>query len=55
MGDTAGELDDFQPAAHFAQRVGHHLAVLGGDDLRQLTLAFVEQLTEREQDLSALG
>ena len=37
--DAAGELDDLLAAAHLAQRVGEHLAVLGGDDRRQLLLA----------------
>ena len=55
MGDPAGELDDLLAAADLTQRVGDHLAVLGGQDLRQLTLALVEQLAELEQHLRALG
>lgn len=52
---TAGELDDFLAPADLAERIGDDLAVLAGDDLRQLTLARVEQLAEVEQDLRALG
>ena len=53
--DAAGELDDLLAAGHLAERVGQHLAVLGGDDRRQLALAGVQQLAEREQDLGPLG
>ncbi len=55
MGDAAGEFDDFLAAGDFAEGVGDDLAVLGGDDLGQLALAVVEQLTELEQHLGALG
>ena len=34
--DAAGELDDLQAAGDLAERVGEHLAVLGGDDRGQL-------------------
>ena len=47
---AARELDDLEPAGHLAQRVGAHLAVLGGDDRGELGLAGVEELAEREQD-----
>ena len=53
--DAAGELHDLLAAADLAQRVGEHLAVLGGDDRRQLVLAGVQQLAEREQDRGPLG
>ena len=55
MGYAAGEFDDFLAAADLAERVGEHLAVLGGDDGGQLLLAGVEQLAEREEDRGALG
>ena len=55
MGHTAGEFDDLQAAAHFAQRVGDHLAVLGGDGLGQLLLAGIQEFAEVEQDRGALG
>ena len=51
----AGELDHLLAAADLPQRIGNHLAVLGGDDLGQLTLAGIEQLAEVEQDRPALG
>ena len=54
-GHAARELDDLQPARHLAERVGAHLAVLGGDDRGQLVLAGVEQLAEREQHLGTPG
>ena len=53
--DAAGELDDLLAAADLAERVGEHLAVLGGDDRCQLFLARVQQLAESEEDLRALG
>ena len=53
--DPAGELDHLLAAGHLAERVGEHLAVLGGDDRGQLVLAGVQQLPEREQDLGPPG
>ena len=35
--DATGELDDLEAAAHLAQGVVEHLAVLGGDNLGQLS------------------
>ena len=55
MRDAAGEFDDFLAAGDFAEGVGDDLAVLGGDDFGELALAGVEQLTELEQHLGALG
>ena len=55
MRDAAGELDDLLTPRHLPERIGNHLAVLGGDDLGQLALAGVEQLAEVEQDRPALG
>ncbi len=51
VAETAGELDDLLAAGHLAQRVGVHLAVLGGDERRELVLAGVEQLAEGEHHL----
>ena len=53
--EAGGEFHDFLAAGDFAERVGDHLAVLGGDDLRQFALALVQQLAEAEDDLLALG
>ena len=53
--EAARELDDLHAAGDLAERVGEHLAVLGGEDLGQLLLAGVEQLAEREQHRLALG
>ena len=48
------ELHDLLPAGDLAQRVGDDLAVLRRDDLGQLPLLRLEQLTEREHDLLTL-
>ena len=53
--DAAGELHDLLAAADLAERVGEHLAVLGGDDRGELVLAGVQQLAEGEQHLRPLG
>ena len=55
VGDAARELDDLEAAGDLAQRVGVHLAVLGGDDRGELVLAAVEQLAEGEEDLGTPG
>ena len=52
--DAARELDDLQSALHLALRVREHLAVLVGDDLREVADAGVDQLAEREQHLHPL-
>jgi hypothetical protein len=52
-GDPAGELDDLLAARDLTSRVGQDLAVLGGDDRRQLVGPCVEQLAEREEHLRA--
>ena len=49
--DAAGELDVLDPACHLAERVGVHLAVLGGDGRRELLAVAVEQVAEPEQHL----
>ena len=49
MGDATSELDHFLTTADLTERITDHLAVLGGDDLGQLALARVQQLTEGEQ------
>jgi len=42
MRDATGELDDLLTAADLAEGVGEDLAVLGGDDRRQLLLPRVQ-------------
>lgn len=49
-GDAAREFDDLLPAGDFAEGVGEDLAVFGGDDLGELLLAGIEQLSEGEED-----
>ena len=44
--EAARELDDLHAAGDLAERVGEHLAVLGGEDLGELLLAGVQQLAE---------
>ena len=39
VGNPARELDDFDAARDLAQRVGEHLAVLGGDQRGEIALA----------------
>ncbi|GAF49306.1 hypothetical protein RW1_075_00110 [Rhodococcus wratislaviensis NBRC 100605] len=55
VGHAAGEFDDFLAAGDLTECVGDDLAVLGGDDLRQLALAGVEQFPELEHDGGTLG
>src|SRR5207247_1332343 len=55
LGNAAGELDDLEPPAHGAGGVGEHLAVLAGDEGRDLLLVAVHQVAEREQDLGPRG
>lgn len=52
--EAGGEFNNLKTTRDLAKRVGDDLAVLGGDDLCQLSLAFVEQLAEPEQNLLAL-
>jgi hypothetical protein len=53
--EAGGQFHDFLAAGDFTQGIGDHLAVLGGDDLRQFALALVQQFAEAEHDLLALG
>jgi hypothetical protein len=46
--NAAGELHDLDAARHLALRVGEHLAVLGGDQVRELVAVPVEQFQELE-------
>src|SRR5215216_4350653 len=55
MRNSARELNDLLAPADLAKRVGKHLAVFGGNDRRQLLFLRVQQLTEAEQNLRALG
>ncbi len=52
---AAGKFGDLKPPSDLADRVGGHLAVFGGDDRCDLLLVVVEQLTEGEEHLGALG
>src|SRR5262249_45449985 len=53
VGDSAGELDDFDAALNITARVGDGLPVLGGEQLCQ-TLGFVaDQLEKLEQNPGA--
>ena len=52
--DAAGELDHLEPARDLAHRVGEHLAVLGGEDPREVLSVRVEELADREEELGAL-
>ena len=54
MREAAAELDHLEPARHLAHRVGEHLAVLGGQELRDLLALLVEELADREEELGAL-
>ena len=51
--DAARELDDLEPARDLAERVGRHLAVLGGEERRDVLAMLVDQLADAEQDLGA--
>ena len=43
-----GELDDFEPAIDFAERIGEDLAVLSREDLGEVALAPLDELAERK-------
>ena len=53
--DPASELDDLHAAHDFAARVVERLAVLGGDDPRELVGVLVDQLAELEHHARAPG
>jgi hypothetical protein len=55
MRNAARELDDLEPALHFAACVGQHLAVLAHDAPRKLVGVGVHQLAELEQDRRPLA
>ena len=52
--DAAGELDHLEAALHLPHRVREHLAVLVGEDARDLLAAVVDELADAEEDLRAL-
>ncbi len=54
-GDPAGKVDDLQAARDLAERVGVHLAVLGGDQRGDLVAVRVQQRPELEEDRGPLG
>ena len=49
--DAAGELDVLEPAGDLAERVGEHLAVLGGEQRGDLLAVGVDQLAQVEHHL----
>ncbi len=53
--DAAGQVDDLQAARDLSERVGVHLAVLGGDQFGDLVAVRVQQRAEREEDRGPLG
>lgn len=53
--EAGGQFHDFLAAGDFPEGIGDHFAVLGGDDLREFALAFIQQFPEAEDDLLALG
>ncbi len=50
---TAGELDDFEAAGHFAARITDGLAVLARQQARQLVGVLLDQFLEARQDARA--
>ena len=52
--DAACELDHLEAALHLAHRVRQHLAVLVGEDARDVLAAVVDELADAEEDLGAL-
>jgi hypothetical protein len=55
VGDAAGELHDLEATLHLAEGVGDDLAVLVGDDLREVLGPGVDQLAEGEEGLGPLA
>src|SRR5260370_7552241 len=53
MRNAARELDDLETARDLAESIGQHLAVLGGEDARDVLAMLVEQLAHAKQDLRA--
>ncbi len=53
MRDAAGELDHLDAALHRAHRIGQRLAVLLGDDARELLLVRLQELQEFLHDARA--
>ena len=51
MGHAAGKFDNLLPTSYLTEGIREHLAVLAGDDLSELALAFVEQLAKLKQHL----
>src|SRR5439155_13554150 len=49
----AAELDHLEPARHLAERVREDLAVLGGEELRDVLTVLVEEASNSEEDLGA--
>src|ERR687896_693471 len=54
MRDAANELDDLYPALDLAARVAEHLAMLAGDEARELVGVLFEELAEPEHHAGTL-
>jgi hypothetical protein len=55
VGHATGELDVLEAAANLALGVGEHLAVLGGDERRDLLAVPVDEFAQVEEHLGPLG
>jgi hypothetical protein len=55
LGDAAGQFHDLHAPGDLAERVGVHLAVLGGDEAGELVAVGVEQLAVPEKERGAAG
>ena len=53
MRNAARELDHFETARHFAARIGKHLAMLRGDDRRELVRMLLDEVAELEHHAGA--
>ena len=51
--DAAAELDHLEPARDLAHRVGEDLAVLGGEEAREVVAVLVDELADAEEELGA--
>ena len=48
--NASGKFDNLNAARDFTLRIGKHLAVLGGDHVRELVFVNVQQLQKLEHD-----
>ena len=54
LGNAGGKFHNFNATGHFALGIGKHLAVLGGNQVRQRIAVLVEQLQKFKQNSRAL-